>query len=545
LLFCFMAVCTAAAGIAVTYHLPAVYKADALILVDPQKIPERFVATTVNLDAQDRLATISQEIQSSTRLEKLIDDFHLYGKERLTHSPEEIVQIMRKDIVIDLEKGVGGSRPGAFRVSFQGSDPVVVAQVVNRITDFYIEENARAREVRAEGTSDFIDKELGDAKRELERQEAALSRFKLEHNGELPEQENSLIAMTTQLQVALQGDQDSINRQEQEKIALEDALNASESLEARLTPRSATKSSKDEPEQDIAPPPQSKYRKEYEDLQAQLASLQPRYSDQHPDMIRLRSRIALVQNQLRQDEAKLQAAAERNANSPRPQAAPPIDPSTDPLALERVRAHERTTTLKSQVAAINRDLQIRRADREKILKSLDSYQRRIGQLPIREQEMASLTRDYEFSRNYYSSLFAKKADAEMASDLEKRQKAETFRILDAAKPPSKPFKPNRQLFGGMSMCIGLVLGLVTAVGRELKAGVLLGEWELPPGVVVLVRVPRIVPKLASIDESTGPKSGAKEQIGVKQPAALFSSAVFLLIGLVAVARDLWSVVHWV
>src|SRR5215471_10934964 len=62
----------------VVYRLPTLYTAEALILVDAQKIPEKYVASTVSTDVQDRLATISQQILSSSRLKKIIDDFDLY-----------------------------------------------------------------------------------------------------------------------------------------------------------------------------------------------------------------------------------------------------------------------------------------------------------------------------------------------------------------------------------------------------------------------------------------------------------------------------------
>lgn len=534
-----VAIVIAPAGIVVTYRLPAVYKAEAMILVDPQKVPERFVATTVNVDVQERLSTISQEILSSTRLQEIINNFNLYPKERETRSPEELVEMMKRDLHIDLEKGMGGNRPGAFRVSYQGADPVVVAQVVNQMTQFYIDENLRARGARATGTSDFIVHELREAKQTLETQEAALSRYKVEHSGELPEQESSLIAMSTQLQIQLQGNQDATNRAQQEKIVLENALNSAEVAENSLRPRvsraSVSSPSKDEPEQ-AAPPPQSKYRKEYDGLEAELAALRVRgYSDEHPDVVRLRSRIAGLQRVLNQDEARIAVEADQIARGVRPiQSSPAPDPVSDPMAVERSRAHERTTTLQSQLASVKRDLQNRQVEREKILRTLDSYQRRIEHLPLREQEMASLTRDYEISRNYYSSLFAKKTDAEMASDLEKRQKAETFRVLDAAKPPSRPFKPNRLMYSSMSIFFGLVLGVAAAIGREYKAGVLLGEWELPAGVVVLGRVPRIQPTFSvsvTPDEPRSGTSGTKERSGKKHPLAILSWGTVLVLGL--------------
>src|SRR5262249_2191324 len=67
--------------VGVVILLPATYRGETLILVDQQKIPEKFVSATVNAELQDRLATISQQILSSTRLQKIIDKFKLYEKE--------------------------------------------------------------------------------------------------------------------------------------------------------------------------------------------------------------------------------------------------------------------------------------------------------------------------------------------------------------------------------------------------------------------------------------------------------------------------------
>jgi hypothetical protein len=84
----------------------------------------------------------------------------------------------------------------------------------------------------------------------------------------------------------------------------------------------------------------------------------------------------------------------------------------------------------------------------------------------------------------------------MASDLERRQKAERFRILDPAKPPEKPFKPNRNVLYGITIVAALALGIAAAVAKELKSAVLLGEWELPKGTPVLGLIPIIRPDAA-------------------------------------------------
>ena len=147
----------------------------------------------MNTDVGDRLQTISQQILSSTRLQKIIDDFGLDSEEKKTHFQEEIIDLMRKDIDIKLERGWTGGRPGAFRVAYRGPNPNIVAEVANRISNLFIEENLKTREVQAEGTSEFIDAQMQDAKKKLSETETAVSQFKLQHNGELPQQESALM----------------------------------------------------------------------------------------------------------------------------------------------------------------------------------------------------------------------------------------------------------------------------------------------------------------------------------------------------------------
>ena len=127
----------------------------------------------------------------------------------------------------------------------------------------------------------------------------------------------------------------------------------------------------------------------------------------------------------------------------------------------------------------------------RILKDLDQYQRRLERLPVREQEMARITRDYEMSKENYKSLLDKKMAAGMSLDMERRQQSERFTVVDRAQLPQKPIKPNRPLFYAGAAGLGLVLALVAGFGIEMRQNVFLGEWELPPGTEVLARLPFI------------------------------------------------------
>jgi polysaccharide chain length determinant protein (PEP-CTERM system associated) len=482
-------------------RLPATYRAQALVVVDSQKIPEKFVSSTVNSDVQDRLAAISQEILSSARLKQIINDYHLYTKQRKKHTAEEIIRMMRADIEVKLERGwISSGRPGAFTVAYKGPDPAIVAAVANRLAHLYVAENLKSREVQAEGTSEFIQNQLADAKAGLDKLEAAVSRYKIQHNGELPEQQNSLLGTLSRLQIELQGNQDAVNRAQQNKVMLENSLRVAEAEESAVSRLSH------QPAIDGLQTLQSPVivRQSKSDLlRAQLEQARLHYSDEHPEVRRLQAEL----------EAALQHdAGSKEASPPEPPAvqrgSSPKQVQAQPVSLELVRAQEHVADLKAQLNIADQEIRARTADRERILDSISDYQRRVEQLPIREQEMAALTRDYEISKQNYRSLLDKKISADISTDMEHRQKAERFTVLDPAKEPDKPFGPGRRIYAVAGCGISLLFGIGAALARGFYRNVFLGEWELPEGMPIIARVPMIIVPDIHADSSRNEKPDA-------------------------------------
>ena len=167
----------AAATAVVSRKLPDLYRSDTLILVVPQRVPESYVKSTVTSRIEDRLQSISQQILSRTRLERIIQDFNLYAEERQTGIMEDIVEQMRADIKVDVVKG------DAFRVSYIGRDPRTVMKVTERLASLFIEENLRDREVLAEGTNQFLEAQLEDARRRLVEHEKKLEVYRRQSRG--------------------------------------------------------------------------------------------------------------------------------------------------------------------------------------------------------------------------------------------------------------------------------------------------------------------------------------------------------------------------
>jgi polysaccharide chain length determinant protein (PEP-CTERM system associated) len=485
----------AAVGVAVVRMIPAVYLAEAVILIDTQKIPEKFVSATVASDLEDRIAAIRQTLLSGGELKKVIDDFGLFREERKTQFEEEILEMMRKNISITLESVGSGSnnkRTAAFRIGYQGSDPAMVMRVANRLTDLYVEQNLKTREGQAEGTSVFLDTQLSEAKTRLDELESAVSAYKLQHNGELPQQEQSLASALSRLQTELEANRDAMNRSQQTRVILEGNLNAMEvTLGAQTRAwEQATRLEADADESFSLPgqPATAKQKKTSEALEEQLTVLRGRYSENHPDVIRLKADIEKVK---RIEAARLAASSADETETPEPKAGATrkAPPAREPAEFAHTR--EQINTLRVQITGSDKELEDRKAEQTRILKDLDQYQRRLERLPVREQEMARITRDYEMSKENYKSLLDKKMAAGMSLDMERRQQSERFTVVDRAQLPQKPIKPNRPLLYAGAMVMGLVLALVAGFGVELRRNVFLGEWELPPGTMVLARLPFI------------------------------------------------------
>jgi hypothetical protein len=112
-------------------------------------------------------------------------------------------------------------------------------------------------------------------------------------------------------------------------------------------------------------------------------------------------------------------------------------------------------------------------------------------LPLVEQQLAQVTRDYDMSQRNYQDLLNKKMEADTAAKMETLEKSERLAVLDRPRVPSKPIKPNRERLISLGCLGGLALGMLLGFGLEFRKGVFLGEWELPEGMTVLGRVPPV------------------------------------------------------
>lgn len=451
-----VALCVAAAW-GVLQLIPPVYRASTLVMVEKQKVPSDYVKATVTSDIDDRLKTMEQQITNRDNLERIITEMGLYPEARREKAIEKVVQQMREqDLAVQRQGDV-------FRIYYKSREPHQAAKVANRIADLFIQQNIRLRENQAQGTSSFLETELDSTKAKLELQEARIAAFKQRYMGELPEQRDTNLQGVTQLQTKLEINMDALDKAETRKILLQ--RQAAEMLQQAQQPAAAAPP----PTGRAAPTPPSRL----DQLRAELLDLRARYTDKHPDVIRTQSEIARLE-ELERNAPKAPAAGSGDTA-----AAASAKPRVDPL-------------LRAQLDGVDMEIRSLQGERQRILDDIARYQGRLENVPRVEQELLSLSRDYDNIKKSYDELLTKRIEARLAENLEKSRQGEQFTILEKAVPPADPYAPKPLLFLAGGFVLGALLGLGAALLREQTQSTYADAESLEsafPAVRILATIP--------------------------------------------------------
>jgi polysaccharide chain length determinant protein (PEP-CTERM system associated) len=424
-----------AIGAAVVAYLPNLYRSESLILVVPQRVPESYVRSTVTARIEDRLQAISQQILSRTRLEQIITDFNLYAKERSENRlMEDVIETMRtRDIGIDIIKG------DAFRVSYQAGDPRVAMRVTERLASLFIDESLRDREILAEGTSQFLSTQLDEARRQLVLVENKLQEYQRTHNGQLPGQMDANLQGQHNAEMALQTLGESLNRDRERRLVLERQVADIVETPDAAKPADATRS-------DVAQSMEDELKIAEQSLLAVELKLKP----EHPDV--KKQRRAVEELRKRVAAQKLETTLTARPSAP----AVTMDPAK----------RKRLMDTRAEMDNLDRQIQGKLAEEARLRGLIGTYQARIEATPVREAELAGLTRDYETLQEQYRGLLQKKEESQISANLERRQIGEQFKILDPARMPEKPASPDRPRLYLIALVIAIAAGLgVTALAE--------------------------------------------------------------------------------
>jgi polysaccharide chain length determinant protein (PEP-CTERM system associated) len=447
------------------YSSPKLYRASTLILITPQKVPEAFVRPTVTSTIGERLQSIGQEIMSRTRLEQIISELKLYEEEAKSGSLEGIVELMRKNIEVEIK-----GREGYFTISYIGKDPKTVTVVTNKLASLFIEENLKLREQQAMGTSEFLSNELEATKAKLEEQEKMVARFKKQFMGELPEQREANLRVLEQLQLQYQRIGDSLRAAQDRRLIIQKQLS---DLELAIASEESTKGTSS-----LTGRSRSTQETQLEQLENQLSDLQAKYTEKHPDIQVVRKRIAELEAEIEKGKLEKEKGLKEGGKGR----------SVNPRSRE----------IRDQLILTEREIERLKEEDAKLRVQMAKYSERVEKTFTREQEMALLTRDYQNVRETYQALLKKSQEAQQAENLERRQKGEQFKVIDPARIPGMPFKPDIPKILLFGLLLGLGSGFGMAFFREQMDRSFRDAEDLEAtlGLKVIANIPKVESKAA-------------------------------------------------
>lgn len=494
---------------------PDLYQSDMLISIDPQRVPDAFVRSTVTMETDRRLDSLQVQVLSRTALQLLAEKFDLYPEERRRLPLEDVLTLMRQNINVELQFAArpraGQPQPTAFHVRFTYSDPKLAALVTRELGTMFVDQNLKDRGTLAGATSKFLESQLADARAKLEAQDARLETFRQRYGKELPTQMQSNMQALGSSQLQAQSLVESIARDRDRKQMLERLYRDRSSEPPPPAPIATT------PEASATAAASQSHQQQLTAARAQLASLEQRYRPDHPDVVRAKRRVV-----------ELEPLAAADAAKPTIGSAAPA--STTLAAIDPDR-RESLRQMMAEIESLDRQVAFKETEEARVRADIAEYQRRLEAVPGLESEWVKLTRDYETMQTAYRDLLTKSNAAQVATDLESQDIGERFRIVDDAAVPVHPLPSMRARYNAMGLAIGLGLGLAVAALLELRDKTFRSDADIVDviGLPVLAMIPRL-------DSAAEKKSQRRKHIAL----SLVGASAVAIVGYVSWSLKLWN-----
>ena len=442
------------AGFLVSYAFRPKFTAQSTVLVEAQKVPDNYVQPVITADFTQRIQTLSQQVLSPSRLRSMIKTLGLVKpaeEDKLIE--DKLIEDIQLNVSVDPvitsmsaaanQAGVAAAKrmkshatdepvPG-FNVNFTGSDATRAQKICDALTEAIVNQNLKSRAEVAQSTTEFLGRQLDDAKKALDDQDNKLADFKKKYMGQLPGDVDNNMRMLMSLNSQLDATTQTLSRAQQDKAYTESML--AQQVAAWKSSLSSTN-------------PQT-LEQGLTQLQAQLLQLQARYTDDYPDVIKTKADIAEVEKKLKEVNA---AAANSTDSSDKASASEPPE-----IRQLRLQIHQYQSVIEQATV-----------DQKRLQSQINVYQSRTAMSPGVEEQYKLLTRDNDNAQAFYKDLLAKKDSAQLGTSMEDQREGEQMNILVPASLPDDPSFPNRPLLAAGGLGAGLGLGLLIAIILEFS-----------------------------------------------------------------------------
>ena len=418
-LFTFVALAVMTVAVAAAYLMPKKYEAKSTVFIEKNVISELVKGIAVTPSMEQAIKVLTYAITSRTLLQKVVDDLDMAAGAKSDQERENILKQVQKNIDVKVKDN------NLFIVTYTDSNPRIARDFVNTLVRRYVEENVSSKREESYGAIKFLSEQMGTFKEKLDQAEGELNRFKTEKGGVISIDEGRLFEEINQAQQKLYDIQ--LRRRHLEGLKPV-TRKAGDPLQTKLVA-----------------------------LQKHLEELRSEYTDSYPEVLRTRSEIETLREQMK---------SRKNG----------VDAVTDPQEMEKAEA----------------ELQALKISEEGLKRHIATNQTLMNSIPAAKVGMEKLELEKKNRKEIYDQLMARQGQSEVSKQMEVQDKTTNFRIVDPAVLPVKPASPNRLkimmmgIAGGLAAGLGIVL-LLDQMDNSVKSADFLKEFKAP----LLAIIPRI------------------------------------------------------
>jgi polysaccharide chain length determinant protein (PEP-CTERM system associated) len=409
---------------------------------------------------EERLRTLNERVKSRNILERVIKKLDLDQAAQNDGQYEGLINNIRNGLNIDIKRQGRRGEMDFFIISYRGRDPKTVRDLVNTLVSEYIEESLGAKRKDAFGAYEFIDKQLLEYKKRLEQSDRAIRVFRERNPYMVPQSETAI----------LQRIEDFQSSRIEAEIILKELLRKRDNLQQQLS---------GEKELTVAfvtreNSPQA--RLNY--LQNQLMVLMAKYTENYPEVIKVKSEIEELKRRITETE----------------------DLDSDTLESETAGINPIYQQLKEELATTGAESEAVKARVGELMKQQQVAQGILGRMPKEQEEWTKLQRDRNVYQKIYDDLLEKLENARVSKDLEHTAKTASFRVVDPAVFPLMPISPNIVIIIliGLILCVGAAVGVVYGLENLVYTYKDEESIENRLKLPVLTTIPKIVSEVDNI-----------------------------------------------
>ncbi len=445
-------------ALVVAAWLPNTYESKSVLLIEPQSISTNLVeANLQETDLNSRLHLIQMQILSRARLSQVIGDLNVYPEESKTMPREEIIEMMRDEVVVspllselEAEAGIRNRdvQITTFLLSFRHRQRQMASDVANKLARSFVDEHIKDRTQQSSVTSEFIQAELTRLSDRIQQVDARIAEVKGSNTGSLPEDIQSNQRLHERLVQQIREVQRDLALAESDEAFYRQQVAAGGTDSYMFTGNRMT------PERRL------------ETLRLLIGEYESRgFTAKHPDMVHTQAEIA-----------ELEIQADEAAEG---------DDESLSMGQQNAKAEQHRAALR---AASSRN------DLERLRGQVEDIEQRLSKTPRVQEQLSSLEREYEHLFGSFQEYSEKRLAANVAADMERRQQGERFRVLEEAVPADELASPNRPVIIVMGFVFGLGLGLAAALLVESSDRSFHDSRTLQErlGIPVLASVPDVI-----------------------------------------------------